>query len=122
VEQARLLIKPKREEPRRPAAAVLGALRLLGRELRGIQWRYLSRSREAVLRSLQNTERLPPMIGRYIMGNSSLFTGDLVEARAHTTGQSRSMLEGIARWRCVFIKTCGGVVLSVMGLVAPWLP
>jgi class 3 adenylate cyclase/predicted ATPase len=25
----------------------------------------------------------PPMIGRYIMGNSSLFTGDLVEARAH---------------------------------------
>ncbi len=24
----------------------------------------------------------PPMIGRYIMGNSSLFTGDLVEARA----------------------------------------
>jgi predicted ATPase len=25
----------------------------------------------------------PPMIGRYIMGNSSLFTGDLIEARAH---------------------------------------
>src|SRR5262249_42676412 len=25
----------------------------------------------------------PPMIGRYIMCNSSLFTGDLVEARAH---------------------------------------
>jgi class 3 adenylate cyclase/predicted ATPase len=28
----------------------------------------------------------PPMIGRYIMGNSSLFTGDLVEARAHYDG------------------------------------
>jgi hypothetical protein len=26
------------------------------------------------------------MIGRYIMGNSSLFTGDLVEARAHYDG------------------------------------
>jgi predicted ATPase len=25
----------------------------------------------------------PPMIGHYMMGNSSLFTGDLVEARAH---------------------------------------
>ena len=25
----------------------------------------------------------PPMIGRYIMGNSSLFTGNLIEARAH---------------------------------------
>jgi predicted ATPase len=28
----------------------------------------------------------PPMIGRYIMGNSSLFMGDLVEARAHYDG------------------------------------
>jgi class 3 adenylate cyclase/predicted ATPase len=28
----------------------------------------------------------PPMIGRYMMGNSSLFTGDLVEARAHYDG------------------------------------
>jgi class 3 adenylate cyclase len=28
----------------------------------------------------------PPMIGHYIMGNSSLFTGDLVEARAHYDG------------------------------------
>ncbi len=29
---------------------------------------------------------VPPMIGRYIMGNSSLFMGDLVEARAHYDG------------------------------------
>jgi class 3 adenylate cyclase/predicted ATPase len=28
----------------------------------------------------------PPMIGHYIMGNSSLFTGDLAEARAHYDG------------------------------------
>ena len=28
----------------------------------------------------------PPMIGHYMMGNASLFTGDLVEARAHYDG------------------------------------
>ena len=52
VEQARLLIEQAEalgRASRRPAAVVLGPLRLLGRKLRGIQWRCMARSRRPVL-------------------------------------------------------------------------
>ena len=70
---------------RRPAAVVLGPLRLLGRELSSRSTATLMRELAAQFLTLAEKQgaTVPLMIGHRIMGISLMFTGDIAEGRAH---------------------------------------
>ena len=87
-ERARLLIEQAEalgEPPRRPVAAVLGPLRLLGRELCGVQRRRYARSCDAVpgARREARSNGFRSWSGIASWASSLLFTGDIVQGRAH---------------------------------------
>ena len=74
-----------RRASRRPAAAVLGPLRLLGREPMQLSTGDVMRELAAQFLALAEKQRatVPLMIGHRLMGSSLTLTGDIAEGRAH---------------------------------------
>ena len=112
VERARLLIEQARSAgraSRRPVAVVLGPLRLLGRQLCGVQRRLMC---ELAAQFLALAEKqgatVPLMVGHRLMGVSLVHTGTLRKAGCTTIRRSRfTILPNIVRWRRDLAKTSG---------------
>ena len=111
-ERARLLIEQAEaawRASRRPAAVVLGPLRLLGRELCGVQWRRGARACGAVPGARREARGDSPAHDR--ASSHGLFPdvyGGIAEGGRISIGASRStILPSIVRWRRVLAKTSG---------------
>ncbi len=110
---------------RRPVAAVLRPLRLLGNELYGIQWRCLPRSRGAVPGARGKAKGDSPAHGRASHHGNFLSARGGHRGRPRTLGSSdralrscRASSAGDAIWP----RRCGGnLVLPIVGFVATWL-